>query len=91
MTAQFDNIFKGLASQPGSKYSLYTFFLLKTTTRTNFSVNLILKLELRIAASGLGWKASEGEDNVTTVASSDIKWIQWIRLVPYFILFYFIF
>lgn len=37
--------------------------------------------ELRIASSGLGWKATDGEDNLTTVASSDIKWIQWIRCV----------
>ena len=34
---------------------------------------------VRIAASGMAWKASESE-KVITVAASTIKWAQWLRV-----------
>ncbi|KAK4049309.1 FACT complex subunit [Microbotryomycetes sp. JL201] len=36
--------------------------------------------KLRIAQSGLGWKSSDEKESVTTVPSSDIKWISWTRV-----------
>ncbi|KAK4705999.1 FACT complex subunit SSRP1/POB3, partial [Phenoliferia sp. Uapishka_3] len=56
-TAQFENIYLGLGSQPG---------------------------KLRIAQSGLGWKSSDETESVTTIPSSDIKWIQWMRVARNF-------
>ncbi|SCZ89982.1 BZ3500_MvSof-1268-A1-R1_Chr1-3g01704 [Microbotryum saponariae] len=40
--------------------------------------------KLRIAPSGLGWKSSDEKESVITVPSSDIKWIQWIRVARNF-------
>ncbi|SCV68203.1 BQ2448_324 [Microbotryum intermedium] len=40
--------------------------------------------KLRIAPSGLGWKSSDERESVITVPSSDIKWIQWIRVARNF-------
>lgn len=37
------------------------------------------RAELRIAQSGLGWKSSDETESVTTIPSSDIKWIEWMR------------
>ncbi|KNZ63247.1 hypothetical protein VP01_1168g3 [Puccinia sorghi] len=35
--------------------------------------------ELRIAASGLGWKPSDSP-SIVTVSKDDIKWVQWIKV-----------
>ena len=34
---------------------------------------------VRIAASGMAWKATDSE-KIITVASSTIKWAQWLRV-----------
>jgi structure-specific recognition protein 1 len=39
--------------------------------------------EIRVANSGLAWKALEG-DATATVAAANIKWAQWIRVARNF-------
>ena len=39
----------------------------------------LLSPEFRIAASGMAWKAEEGEQMVAMQAA-DIKWAAWIRV-----------
>ncbi|KAK1216887.1 FACT complex subunit [Marasmius sp. AFHP31] len=39
--------------------------------------------EFRIAASGMAWKGSDSE-GVTSMAATDIKWAQWIRVARNF-------
>jgi structure-specific recognition protein 1 len=36
-------------------------------------------VEFRVAASGMAWKGAESE-GVTAMASTDIKWAQWMRV-----------
>lgn len=36
-------------------------------------------VEFRVAASGMAWKGAETE-GVTAMASTDIKWSQWMRV-----------
>ena len=44
---------------------------------------LINSTEFRIAASGMAWKGSDSE-GVTSMAATDIKWAQWIRVARNF-------
>ncbi|GAA96279.1 uncharacterized protein L969DRAFT_91725 [Mixia osmundae IAM 14324] len=39
-----------------------------------------LKGRLRLAGSGIGWKASkDGQDKLVTLQASEIKWTEWLR------------
>jgi hypothetical protein len=89
-TAQFESIFQGLSSASGSELCSSTSssplvplqpLQLSHRDATWEGERELTRffLELRIAQSGLGWKSSDEKESVTTVPSSDIKWIQWIR------------
>ena len=39
--------------------------------------------ECRVAASGMGWKGVDSEGR-TLLASTDIKWAQWLRVARNF-------
>lgn len=87
-TAQFESIYQGLGPASGSEFHallaphfVYPCRPSSSATGRDLRESADLKslAELRIAQSGLGWKSSDEKESVTTVPSSDIKWIQWIR------------
>jgi structure-specific recognition protein 1 len=80
-TAQFENIYHGLAPTSGSEFLLLFFLVLaRRVERAHSLTRARPPAELRIAPSGLGWKSSDENEAVVTVPGSDIKWIQWHRV-----------
>ena len=67
-TIQFEKIYYGLSPETGSKSS----FL-------DHCIKNSVMVGVRVAASGMAWKATDSE-KVVTVASSTIKWAQWLRV-----------
>ena len=69
-TIQFEKIYHGLSPETGSKCNF-----LDTCQKTT----LITIAGVRVAASGMAWKAVDSE-KVVTVAASAIKSAQWLRV-----------
>jgi len=72
MTTQFDRVYHGLSTEPGS--ALFTSSLL-----SRFQISLF-PLEFRVAASGMAWRGEDDAENVIAMSSSDIKWARWLRV-----------
>jgi reorganizing factor component SSRP1-like protein len=61
-------------------YSFLTISIsFRTHTQPHDHMKELIRIQVRIAASGMAWKASESE-RVVTVAASTIQWAQWIHV-----------
>lgn len=72
MTTQFDRVYHGLSTEPGSP--------LFTSTLPYRFQSLYFQLEFRVAASGMAWRGEDDAENVIAMSSSDIKWARWLRV-----------
>lgn len=72
-TTQFEQIYHGLSPEVGSKYHI----------ACQSHIIFIVRLEFRVAPPGMAWKGVDSE-GVVSMASTDIKWAQWIRVARNF-------